>query len=121
MVVKEPRGSSSSSTRTATNASTPPSARRARQFLAKDNASGRGQRRGGPLAQQYHDLIAADVRKDTRKLDPTEDFEKSLTTDIAGSGFGPFGGGTIGLKNFCDQRRKFLLAFDPRKRASLER
>ena len=63
----------------------------------------------GPIAQQYHDLIAEDVKIDTRKLDPTEDFTKSLTEDIAGQGFGPGGGGTIALKNFADQRRAYLL------------
>ena len=63
----------------------------------------------GLLAQQYHDMIAADIRADTRKLDTTEDFERSLTQDIPGRGMGPGGGGTIGLKNFADQRRAYLL------------
>jgi hypothetical protein len=63
----------------------------------------------GPIAQQYHDLIAADVKADTRKLDSTEDFERSLAQDIAGHGGGPGGGGTMGLKNFSDQRRAYLL------------
>src|SRR5439155_758338 len=36
----------------------------------------------GPIAQQYHALIAEHVKADTRKLDPTEDFEKGLTEDI---------------------------------------
>ena len=63
----------------------------------------------GPIAQQYHDLIAEDVKIDTRKLDSTEDFIKSLTEDVSGSGFGPGSGGTIALKNFADQRRAYLL------------
>jgi len=70
----------------------------------------------GPVAQRYHDLIAAEVRGDTRKLDSTEAFETSLTQDHAGTGFGPGGGGTIGLKNFADQRRAFLLGKIPAKR-----
>ncbi len=64
----------------------------------------------GPIAQKLHDLIAADVKTDTRKLDSTEAFEKSLTEDVKGEGFGPGGGGTIGLKNFADQRRAYLLS-----------
>jgi hypothetical protein len=62
----------------------------------------------GPIAEQYHTLIAMDVKADTRKLDSTEDFEKSRTEDIQGRG--GFGGrGSISLKNFADQRRAFLL------------
>ena len=67
----------------------------------------------GPLVQRYHDLIAADVRADTRKLESTEAFEGSLTKDHAGNGFGPMGGGSIGLKNFADQRRAYLLGKIP--------
>ena len=62
----------------------------------------------GPIATQYHTLIAPDVKIDTRKLDSTEAFEKGLTEDIQGGG--GFGGrGTISLKNFADQRRAYLL------------
>ncbi len=64
----------------------------------------------GPVAERYHTLIAADVKADTRKLDSTEDFEKSLTHDSRGSGFGP-GGGSMGLKNFAEQRRAYLLQY----------
>ena len=63
----------------------------------------------GPLATHYHSLIANEVKADTRKLDSTADFERSLTEDIPGRGRGPGGGGTIGLKNFADQRRAYLL------------
>jgi spore coat protein CotH len=64
----------------------------------------------GPIAQKYHDLIADDVREDTRKLDSTEDFIKNLNEDTAGSGRGgPFGGGKIGLKKFAQERRAYLL------------
>lgn len=52
----------------------------------------------GPIARQYHDLIAADVRRDTRKLESAEDFERSLETD------------SRSLKAFAEQRRAFLLA-----------
>ena len=63
----------------------------------------------GPVAERYQALIAEDVKADTKKLDTTEDFFKGLTNDIPGSGVGPMGGGAMGLKNFADQRRKYLL------------
>lgn len=63
----------------------------------------------GPIAQGYHDLIAEDVRKDTRKLDTTEAFERSLAQDVDGGGFGGGPGRTPGLKNFADARRAYLL------------
>lgn len=67
----------------------------------------------GPLTQKLHDLIAAEVKADTRKLDSTEAFEKSVAEDVAGTGFGPFGGGAMGLKNFADQRRAYLRSYQP--------
>lgn len=64
----------------------------------------------GPVAEQYHVLIDGEVKTDTRKLDSYEDFAKGLTEDLQGGG--GFGGrGTIGLKNFADQRRAFLLGY----------
>ena len=72
----------------------------------------------GPIAEKYHALIADDIKADTRKLDSTEDFEKSLTQDIPGRGFGPGGGGTIGLKNFADQRRAYLLNYEEAKKTA---
>jgi hypothetical protein len=71
----------------------------------------------GPIVQQYVSLIQEDVKTDTRKLDSTDDFFKSITSDIEGKGFGPGGGATIGLKNFADQRRKYLLEHPEVKRA----
>ena len=67
----------------------------------------------GPIAQQYQNLIAADVQLDTRKLASTEDFFRSMTNDIAGGDdFGPPGHGhsTISLKHFVEQRRAYLLS-----------
>jgi hypothetical protein len=49
----------------------------------------------GPLAQRYQALIAADVQKDTRKLDSFEAFQNGVTT----------------LKQFVDRRRGYLLAY----------
>jgi hypothetical protein len=50
----------------------------------------------GPLAEQYHALIAADVQADTRKLDSTGAFLNSVTNGAS-------------LKNFAEKRRAFLL------------
>jgi len=62
----------------------------------------------GPVAKQYHSLITDDVKKDTRKLDSTEDFLKGMNEDLEGGG--GFGGrGTISLQSFAEQRRTFLL------------
>jgi len=60
----------------------------------------------GPLAQKYHDLIASDVKADTRKLDSYEEFENSLAGGAA-EVRGGFGG--TSLKSFAEQRRAFLL------------
>lgn len=65
----------------------------------------------GPIAQKYHDLIADDAAKDTRKLYSTAAFEKSLTEDIGTGADGVGGTSVIGLKNFADQRRAYLLNF----------
>ncbi|MCX6952071.1 MAG: CotH kinase family protein [Verrucomicrobia bacterium] len=51
----------------------------------------------GPIAQRYHTLIDADVKRDTRKLESYEDFAASLETDARS------------LKAFADQRRAYLL------------
>ena len=64
----------------------------------------------GPIARQYHSLIADDVRDDTRKLDRLEDFLKGLDEDTEGNGRpGPGGRGTIGIKKFAEERRAYLL------------
>ena len=62
----------------------------------------------GPLAEKYQALIAADVKTDTRKLDSFESFRQGATVDVEGAAMrGPQR--SIGLKNFADQRRAFLL------------
>ncbi|MEO8076741.1 MAG: CotH kinase family protein [Acidobacteriota bacterium] len=48
----------------------------------------------GPVAQKYHDLIAADVAVDTRKIYGTEEFDSGLNG---------------ALKTFVEKRRAFLL------------
>jgi spore coat protein CotH len=71
----------------------------------------------GPIANEYHTLIADDVRSDTRKLYSTDAFLKGINEDIVGRE-GPGSGNAIGLKNFADQRRAFLLKSSPDKPAS---
>ena len=64
----------------------------------------------GPIARQYHDLIAADVKADTRKLSSDEAFEQSVTGDPQPEGArGP--DQMISLKRFADQRRAYLLNY----------
>ena len=86
----------------------------------------------GPLAGQYQSVIAADIKLDNRKLDPTENFTSGVTKDRGmenappggdpGPGFGPPGPGRGGrggpsdaprlsLKGFADQRRAYLLSY----------
>ena len=65
------------------------------------------------MATGLQQRISADVRTDHRKLDSTGNFEKSLESDTVGGGFGPGGGPRMGLKNFADQRRTYLLEVTP--------
>ncbi len=55
----------------------------------------------GPVVQQYRELIAADVARDTRKLYSTEDFDRG-TTDAPASNT---------LRSFFEQRRAFLISW----------
>jgi hypothetical protein len=52
----------------------------------------------GTLAERYHALIDADVKRDTRKLASYEEFAASLTESPRS------------LKAFADQRRAYLLS-----------
>jgi hypothetical protein len=70
----------------------------------------------GSVAQQYHALIAADVKADTRKLYSYEAFEQSLAGEGEAPGLrGPREG--ISLKRFAEQRRAFLLTQPAAKNA----
>ncbi|HVY71266.1 MAG TPA: CotH kinase family protein, partial [Verrucomicrobiae bacterium] len=62
----------------------------------------------GPIARQYHELIAADVQADGRKLDSTEAFLKGMTEEVEADGPG---GTVISLKDFANQRRQYLLDY----------
>jgi spore coat protein CotH len=72
----------------------------------------------GPIAQQYHALIAADVKIDTRKVDSTEAFLSSISENTQGQAtVGGFGGGrSSNLKSFAEKRRAFLLNYDGLKK-----
>ena len=59
----------------------------------------------GPISKQYHALIAAEVKADTRKLYSFEDLRKGLTENLEGPGPRV----TMGLENFADERRAHLL------------
>jgi hypothetical protein len=50
-----------------------------------------------PMVRQYQTLIAADVKSDTRKLYPTEQFVSGVEQ------------GSSSLRSFVDRRRAFLL------------
>jgi spore coat protein CotH len=69
----------------------------------------------GPIAKQYQNLIAEDVKLDTRKVQSSDGFLRGVdgetTPDRAPEGAGPpgRGGGTITIKQFADQRRAYLL------------
>lgn len=65
-----------------------------------------------PIAAKYQALIAEDVKRDTRKLDSTENFTKALTEETQGRGMGPFGGRrAMSLKKFAEERRAYVLNY----------
>ena len=65
----------------------------------------------GPSAKEYAALIADDVKKDTKKLESTEAFERSIegAAEESGAERGP--GREISLKTFAEQRRAYLLSY----------
>jgi hypothetical protein len=74
----------------------------------------------GPIAKQYGGLIAEDVRLDTRKLESTAAFEKSIEGESEAPNpeqRGPRR--SISLKSFAEQRRAYLLNHPEVKKAGL--
>jgi hypothetical protein len=63
----------------------------------------------GPLVMGWQNLIAEDVKKDTRKIFSTESFTKALTVDGFEPGRGPTAPPYLSLKSFFEQRRAYLL------------
>ncbi len=73
-----------------------------------------------PLAKSYQALIAEDVKQDTHKLYPFEAFQNGLTTDVEEQG-GRGPRKTMSLKSFADQRRAFLLSYQPEPRRAAQK
>ena len=68
----------------------------------------------GPVVAQYRKLIDADVKADTRKLYPYEDFVSATADSL------PKGGGRnreMSLREFADQRREYLINHPEVKKA----
>ena len=71
----------------------------------------------GPVAERWQALIADDVKMDTRKLYSFASFKQGLNDDtVIEGGFGA--GRTIGIKNFIEQRRAYLLNHPEVKKAA---
>ena len=66
----------------------------------------------GPVATKYRDLIADDVKADTKKLYGNDEFDRSLSEDGQGRG-------RMGIREFVEKRRAFLLDHPEVKKASL--
>jgi len=66
----------------------------------------------GPIAAGYHAALAADVKRDTRKLDSLDAFTAGLDGD---PGQLPRRGPTnaVSLREFCEKRRAYLLEENP--------
>ena len=65
----------------------------------------------GPIVRGYAALIEEDVKADTRKLESTDAFQRSVegTSEAAQTERGP--GREISLKTFAEQRRAYLLGY----------
>jgi hypothetical protein len=63
-----------------------------------------------PQACQYQALIAEVAKADTRKLDSTEAFEQGVQGTASPAPAAGFGPPAITLKDFADQRRRYLMA-----------
>ena len=67
----------------------------------------------GPMAEEYHALIDAEVKADTRKLDSYAAFENSVSGEMAeDSGPRP----SASLKSFAEKRRAYLLNYKEAKK-----
>ena len=62
----------------------------------------------GPIVASYRQIIAEDVKSDTRKLDTFDEFEEGLS-EAAPSAEGEAPRGRIRLKTFAEKRRAYLL------------
>jgi hypothetical protein len=67
----------------------------------------------GPIVEQYRSLAATEVKADTRKLSSYEGFETSMSDDKRPAGGG---GREMSIRSFVEQRREFLLKYQPPKK-----
>jgi spore coat protein CotH len=86
-----------------------------------------------PLARQMQSLIEADIKTDNHKLGTTQAFINGLDQTSSGSGFGDgrggfgggrggrggFGGASMSLKSFVEQRSAYLLGLQQIKQVPL--
>lgn len=70
----------------------------------------------GPVVAQFQKTIDADLKADTKKLFATDVALRAVTEDGVASGSGPTAPPQLSLKSFCEQRRKYLLAYPGIKR-----
>ncbi|MBI3417188.1 MAG: CotH kinase family protein [Verrucomicrobia bacterium] len=71
----------------------------------------------GPVAERWQALIADDVKADTHKLYSFASFKQGVNDDtVIEGGFGA--GRTIGIKNFVQERRAYLLNHPEVKQAT---
>lgn len=71
----------------------------------------------GPVVQRYRELIADEVAKDTRKLSSLDAFRRATSDEPGKAGVGG-GPGGISLRDFADQRRRYLLNHPALKQAN---
>lgn len=65
----------------------------------------------GPIATQYHALIADDVKADTLTLDSFEAFQQGVAGEAARDGNFRGQGRSVSLKRFAESRRAYLLKY----------
>jgi hypothetical protein len=71
-----------------------------------------------PIVEQYRSTIADAVKADTRKLAPTEAFEKGIAVSDPEPTAEPGRRRSMSLKSFADQRRAYLLGYTAPKKAA---
>lgn len=67
----------------------------------------------GPAVTNYHGLIAEAVKADTRKFNGYEEFETAIF-GASGSAAEPGARGRLSLKDFAQQRRDYLMKYQPK-------
>jgi len=70
----------------------------------------------GPVVEQFQRTINPYLKADTKKLFSTDISLRAVTEDNVAPGFGPTAPPHLSLKSFCEQRRKYLMAYPGIKR-----